>query len=205
MENMTFHSPYLRKGEWCTSSCRHLPGEYEDTVVGGQSDEDAVGGALHLGPAQNGDGHEVAHQPQQAHRVEEDSWQEELEEEVELALGRQRGRVVHLTRVVGHVWDTFARPSSTLHRQFPGWAPRLYRSTTNPIFWRSQKSAKTSPLAKLSDFLSDASSRTPHCVNTSNLERSFKKVGIIFEAIRIVLNHIDLVPDALFSNLFYYA
>ena len=62
-----------------------LPGEDEDDVVGGEADEDAVGGALHLRPAQDEDGDEVAHQAQRHHAVQKDTRQEELEDEV---LGR---------------------------------------------------------------------------------------------------------------------
>ena len=62
-----------------------LPGEDEDDVVGGEADEDAVGGALHLRPAQDEDGDEVAHQAQRPHAVQQDPRQEELEHEV---LGR---------------------------------------------------------------------------------------------------------------------
>ena len=62
-----------------------LPGEDEDDVVGGEADEDAVGGALHLRPAQDEDGDEVAHQAQRPHAVQQDPRQEELEDKV---LGR---------------------------------------------------------------------------------------------------------------------
>ena len=69
-----------------------LPGEDEDDVVGGEADEDAVGGALHLRPAQDEDGDEVAHEPERPHAVQQDPWQKELEDEV---LGRNSMALKH--------------------------------------------------------------------------------------------------------------
>ena len=73
-------------------NCHSLPGEDEDDVVGGEADEDAVGGALHLRPAQDEDGDEVAHQAQRPHAVQQDPRQEELEDKV---LGRNSIILTH--------------------------------------------------------------------------------------------------------------
>ena len=59
-----------------------LPGQDEYDVVGGEPDEDAVGGALHLRPAEDEDGDEVAHEAEHAHAVQQDARQEELEHKV---------------------------------------------------------------------------------------------------------------------------
>lgn len=66
-----------------------LPGQDEDDVVGGEPDEDAVGRALHLRPAQDEDGDEVAHEAERAHAVQQDARQEELEDKVQVGGARQ--------------------------------------------------------------------------------------------------------------------
>ena len=45
------------------------PGQYENHVERGQTDEDAIGGALHLGSTENENGEEIAHQSESADHV----------------------------------------------------------------------------------------------------------------------------------------
>ena len=63
---------------------KDIPGQYEDAVVGGQPYENAICGTLHLWPAEDEDGQEVADEAEDPDPVEEDGRHEELEDKVDL-------------------------------------------------------------------------------------------------------------------------
>ena len=80
----------------------NLPRQYENAVVGCEADEDAVGGAFHLRPAQDEDGEEVADEAKEADPVEEHRGDEELKDEVDLRL-RGLQRLVQVQKLGGIV------------------------------------------------------------------------------------------------------
>lgn len=77
-------------------------GHNEDSIEAGESTEDEVGGALHLGTGQDGDANPVADQTDDANDVQDDPVQDELEHDLE----RER-------RITIGNWDFFFQSKGT--------------------------------------------------------------------------------------------